>query len=241
MGYAGPAVASSKVYLLDRITPNGKINREGTERVLCLDEKTGKQLWKHEYPCEYRIDYPAGPRCTPTVDGERVYCLGGMGDLFCLDSAKGNVIWSKDFPRDYGAKVPVWGYAAHPLIDGDKLICLGGGPGKLVVAFDKKTGKELWAVESCPGDFGYSPPMIYSFRRQAAAHHLALTSRARAGTRNRQANLEGGLPGERGADGTHATESRQGRPIRHVVLQRFDAAAGRGKQGRGGLEEQGEG
>jgi outer membrane protein assembly factor BamB len=59
-------------------------------------------------------------------------------------------------------------------VDGDKLICLvGGSDDRLVVAFDKKTGKELWAVESCPGDFGYCPPMIYEFggKRQLIVWH----------------------------------------------------------------------
>jgi hypothetical protein len=76
--------------------------------------------------------------------------------------------------KDYDANLPVWGFAAHPLIDGEKLICLAGGsPGKLVIAFDKKTGKELWAAESCPGDFGYCPPMIYEFggKRQLIIWH----------------------------------------------------------------------
>jgi outer membrane protein assembly factor BamB len=42
-----------------------------------------------------------------------------------------------------------------------------------VVAFDKKTGKELWASQSCGGDFGYSPPMIYEFggKRQLIIWH----------------------------------------------------------------------
>lgn len=164
MGYAGPAVAGGRVFITDRTTLTGKTNRTGMERVLCLDEKTGAELWKHEYPCEYRIDYAAGPRCTPTVDGDRVYTLGAMGDLFCLDVAKGTVLWSKNCPKNFGSKVPVWGFAAHPLIDGDKLICLvGGAGGKLVVAFDKKTGRELWAKEAAVGDFGYAPPVIYDY------------------------------------------------------------------------------
>jgi len=174
-GYTGPAVTGGKVFLMDRVTPDGKASRQGTERVLCLDEKTGEAIWKHEYDCPYTgLQYPAGPRCTPTVDGDRVYTLGAMGDLLCLDVGKGTVLWSKNFPKDYGAKVPQWGFAAHPLIDGDKLICLGGGSDdRLVIAFDKKTGKQLWASQSCPGDFGYSPPVVYEFggRRQLIVWH----------------------------------------------------------------------
>jgi outer membrane protein assembly factor BamB len=183
IGYAGPAVADGKVFVPDRRLAKGQKNPEnpfgrsavgGSERILCLDEKTGKELWKHEYPCEYSISYAAGPRCTPTVDGDRVFTLGAMGDLFCLNAADGKPVWSKNFPTDYSAAVPVWGFAAHPLVDGDKLICLAGGsPDKLVIAFDKKTGKELWASQSCQGDFGYSPPMVYEFggRRHLVIWH----------------------------------------------------------------------
>lgn len=174
-GYAGPTVANGKVYVADRQPADGKMfNRAGSERLVCLDEKTGNELWKHEYECDYgRLSYPSGPRANPTVDGDRVYHLGAMGDLVCLDAAKGTVRWSKNFPKDYGGRIPIWGYAAHPLIDGDKLICLGGGTDRLVVALDKKTGKDLWAKESCASDFGYCPPMIYTFggRRQLIIWH----------------------------------------------------------------------
>src|SRR6202022_1026891 len=98
----------------------------GTEGVLCLDEQTGKVIWKQEYPCLYRISYPAGPRATPVVQGGKVYTLGAMGDLLCLDTATGKPLWSKNLPKEYKARVPVWGFAAHPLLDGDKLICLVG-------------------------------------------------------------------------------------------------------------------
>jgi outer membrane protein assembly factor BamB len=180
-GYAGPAVAGGKVYLTDRITDTPQVGgglkrsrSKGTERVLCLDEKTGETIWKHEYPVEYAIDYPAGPRCTPNVDGDRVYTLGAMGDLFSLDATTGAVIWSKNFPRDYESAVQIWGFAAHPLIDGDRLICLvGGSDGRLVVAFDKKTGRELWAKGTSGSGYGYNPPVIYEFggRRQLIVWH----------------------------------------------------------------------
>jgi outer membrane protein assembly factor BamB len=172
-GYAGPAVANGKVFVTD-YTPgaNGKLPGDGfakgkfagTERVTCRDAASGKELWKTEYAVEYTVSYPAGPRCTPNVDGEFVYTLGAMGDLKCLKVADGKEVWSKNFMKDYESGLPQWGFAAHPLIDGDKIICLvGGSNDRLVVAFDKKTGKELWASQSCLGDFGYCPPMIYEF------------------------------------------------------------------------------
>ncbi|MBA4189620.1 MAG: pyrrolo-quinoline quinone [Planctomycetaceae bacterium] len=184
VGYSGPAVTQGKVFVTDLTPASGaklpdsgfaKNTRvPGNERVLCLDEKTGKEIWKHEYPAEYTISYAAGPRCTPSVDGDKVYTLGAMGHLYCLDVATGKPVWSKDFIKDYESGLPVWGFAANPLVDGDKLICLvGGSDSRLVVAFDKKTGKELWAAESCGGDFGYCPPMIYEFggKRQLIIWH----------------------------------------------------------------------
>ena len=103
----------------------GKV--DGTERVLCLDERTGKQLWSFEYPVRYTVSFPTGPRVTPTVDDGRVYFVGAEGRLSCLDADTGKVVWQKDFLKDYGAKTPLWGFAGHPLVDGDKLICIAGG------------------------------------------------------------------------------------------------------------------
>jgi outer membrane protein assembly factor BamB len=154
--------------------PFGRTKNKGIERVLCLDETSGKEIWKHEYAAEYAISYAGGPRCTPIVDGDLVYTLGAMGHLFCLNAADGKPVWSKDFIKDYASFLPQWGFAAHPLVDGDKIICLAGGSdNRLVIAFDKQSGKELWAVEHCPGDFGYSPPVIYEFggRRQLVIWH----------------------------------------------------------------------
>jgi outer membrane protein assembly factor BamB len=165
-GYAGPAVSNGRVYVTDYVTKeNAKIDNferkpiSGTERVLCLDEATGKQIWKHEYPVSYKISYPAGPRCVPNIDAGKVYTLGAEGDLFCLDAKTGAVVWSKNFPQDYQAKTPLWGFAAHPLIDGQKLICIGGGKDAHAVAFDKETGKEIWRALKT-NETGYVPPTI---------------------------------------------------------------------------------
>ncbi len=165
-GYAGPAVADGRVYLTDYMTSENvtveNFDRKtfsGTERVLCLDESTGRELWKHEYPVTYGISYPAGPRCTPNVSDGKVYTLGAEGHLFCFDCEQGSVIWSRNLPSEYQTKTALWGYAGHPLIDGDKLLCVVGGQGSHVVAFDKRTGGELWRALTSK-DQGYSPPKI---------------------------------------------------------------------------------
>jgi outer membrane protein assembly factor BamB len=125
-----------------------------------LDEKDGGLLWHYDYDCPYQVSYAAGPRTTPVVDGDRVYTLGTMGDLLCLDAKKGTKLWSRNLVKDYDASVQTWGFSAHPLVDGDRLICLVGGPGSAAVAFDKMTGKEIWrAVDTSAA--GYAPPMIF--------------------------------------------------------------------------------
>jgi outer membrane protein assembly factor BamB len=171
-GYSGPAVAHGKVIVTDRILAKGAANPddafdtktkvESTERILCLDEGKGTLIWKYEYDCPYRISYPAGPRTTPVVTKDKVYALGAMGDLVCLDIKTGAKIWHKQLAQEYEMAVPMWGFAGHPLLDGDRLICLVGGKGSVVVAFHKDTGKELWKALSAR-EPGYAPPVIYDF------------------------------------------------------------------------------
>ncbi|MFK7769556.1 MAG: PQQ-binding-like beta-propeller repeat protein, partial [Mariniblastus sp.] len=121
-GYAGPAIAAGKVFVMDRTADAGKgaaIENDfkkagklaGGERVQCLDLKTGETVWEHTYNCPYEIAYPTGPRCTPTVDGEHVYVLGAMGDLKCMTTAKGEIVWEKSLTGEYKTKPPLWGYA----------------------------------------------------------------------------------------------------------------------------------
>jgi outer membrane protein assembly factor BamB len=167
-GYAGPAVAGGRVFVTDYVRTDGdasndpgtKNELDGTERVLCLDAATGNELWKHEYDCPYKISYACGPRTTPAVDGDRVYTLGAEGNLYCFETATGKVVWSKELKREYRCSAPHWGFAGHPLVDGDKLICLVGGEGSVVVAFDKRSGKELWKALSVTEEAGYCPPSI---------------------------------------------------------------------------------
>ena len=73
-GFSGPAVANGRVFLTDF---DQKERLRGTERLLGLDEKTGRVLWTREWPPDYAkskvTKMPHGrPGATPTVEGDRV-------------------------------------------------------------------------------------------------------------------------------------------------------------------------
>ncbi|MCO8124359.1 PQQ-like beta-propeller repeat protein [Stieleria sp. TO1_6] len=165
-GYAGPAVADGKVYVFDYQLKSGKafndpgkrVELNGRERLLAMDQKSGETIWEYAYDRPYSISYPAGPRATPTVDGQHVYILGAEGDLSCLKTADGELVWSRNLPQDFSAEVPIWGFASHPLVDGDLLYTMVGGDGQGIVAFDKLSGEVRWKALDVKA--GYCPPRI---------------------------------------------------------------------------------
>ena len=154
-GYSGPTVAAGRVYVTDRLTSPTQV-----ERVHCLDAITGEAIWSYDYPCKYEgVEHGDGPRASVTIDDKRAYSLGTVGNLFCFDAAKGDVLWSKNLRTEYGIKMPVWGIAASPLVEGNLIILqISGREGACLVAFDKGTGQEKWRALDDPAS--YSAPII---------------------------------------------------------------------------------
>ncbi len=154
-GYSGPTVAAGRVFVTDRVVTPKQI-----ERVHCFDAQTGREIWTHIYDCPYTgVQYDAGPRASVTINDGRAYALGTMGHLYCLEAATGRVLWSKDLNTEYSIRMPIWGIASAPLVDGDLVIVQIGGEGEAcLVAFDKRTGREKWrALKDRPS---YSAPLI---------------------------------------------------------------------------------
>lgn len=152
-GYASVSVSDKRIYTMG----------DGPDMTLliALEEATGKKLWAA------RVGRPGGgggypgPRCTPTVDGERVYALGQYGDLICVETGTGKEIWRKDLLKDFAGKVMSgWGYSESPLVDGDKLILTPGGPQGTVIALDKKSGATFWRTKELTDPAGYSSVIV---------------------------------------------------------------------------------
>jgi outer membrane protein assembly factor BamB len=141
-GYSSPVVVGGKVLVQ---TTRGK-----EEFALCLDEKTGKDIWTARIGDLYEIPGNAWPgtRATPTVDGDRAYCLSSKGQLVCLGTADGKEKWKKDFMQDLGGVVGMkemnWAYCESVLVDGDLVICTPGGKDAAFTALNKITGEVVW-------------------------------------------------------------------------------------------------
>ncbi|NQU25241.1 MAG: PQQ-binding-like beta-propeller repeat protein [Candidatus Nealsonbacteria bacterium] len=149
-GYSGPTVAAGRVYVTDRVTEPQQI-----ERVHCFDSRNGRPIWSHEYPCRYvKVGYTAGPRASVTLAGGRAFALGTMGHLHCLDAADGRVLWKKTPGVDYDVRLPIWGIAAAPLVEGKLVIVqVGARDGGCLIALDVATGKEQWRALDDPASY----------------------------------------------------------------------------------------
>lgn len=158
-GYAGPAVVDGRVFVTDFSRTSGMV---GIERIVCLDEQTGRELWTHEWEANYAgISWDEGPRATPTVEGNRVYVQGSAGQLVALDVETGNVHWTRNYVEEFGADIPMFGFSSSPLVDGGRLVAMVGGvPDSKVVAFDKITGEEVWRALSSTEGPGVGQPII---------------------------------------------------------------------------------
>jgi outer membrane protein assembly factor BamB len=179
-GYAPPVVAAGRLYHFGRFQDNA--------RLTCLDAKTGRELWKFEYPTQYedRYGYEPGPRACPVVDDERVYLHGVEGMLYCLKVVDGKELWHVDTKEKYHFQQNFFGVGSVPVVDEGLLIVPVGGSnpgprpsdfrnvkpnGTGFVAFDKLTG----AVKFATGDelASYSSPIVAKLNGKKTALYFS--------------------------------------------------------------------
>lgn len=151
-GIAGVTVNGDRAFTMGNPTKSKDV-------VVCLDLKTGKPAWKHEFPLDLDPNlFEGGPRATPTVDGSLVYSVSHQGDLFALDAATGRTVWYRHLQRDFGGKRPSWGFSGSPLVEDNLLLLDAGGPGGSTVALNKATGEVVWKRGSDKA--GYASPVV---------------------------------------------------------------------------------
>lgn len=185
-GYASVSIAG------DRLYTTGNVGN--AQAVVAVDLKSHSVAWttpvtdsspKHGYE---------GSRCTPTIDGDRLYVISSNGQLSCLKVSDGSVIWTKVFEKEWkGRMMSGWGYSESPLIDGDRVLCTPGSAEAMIVSLDKMTGDEVWrSAVADAGDKG----------RPGAGYSVMAISEG-AGVKQYVQLIGRGLIGVRASDGKH--------------------------------------
>lgn len=151
-GLASPVVVGPRVYYLDA--------QETKETVHAIDRETAVEAWKVTLDDGFKNGQTApGPRCTPLVDGDRIYVQSCRGELQCRRLIDGQMVWRVNYLRDFQSSTPAeagvnkgahrHGFTAAPWVEGHRLVALVGDiHGAGVVCFDKLTGKVLWKSQN---------------------------------------------------------------------------------------------
>jgi outer membrane protein assembly factor BamB len=155
-GYASVSIVGDRLYTTG--------NMEQGQHVVAVDLKTHAVAWKQPLTDVAPKHGYEGSRCTPTVDGDRLYVVSSDGQIVCLQASDGKIVWRKRFDQEWGGKMMSgWGFSESPLVDGDRVICTPGADDAMVVALDKQTGKEIWRskmTDQGRGGAGYSSVVI---------------------------------------------------------------------------------
>ena len=151
IGYSSVAVLGDRAYTMGH---DGK----GKETVYCLNASTGVEIWKHSYDAPLMAHlHTGGPNATPTTVGAKVITLGKAGHVICFTVDKGEVLWKANLLDLFGIKMPEWGFASSPFVDGNQVVFCGGK----ACALDLETGKTLWISKTAYLPAGYATSPVF--------------------------------------------------------------------------------
>jgi len=160
-GYSGPVADAGVLVYVDEMG--------GREMVHALDARSGKERWRAAYANAWSDEFEPGPRCTPLIDGDRVYVQSAQGELACLALKDGSRLWSLSFGdlgmtwnpdrhSNVGAAIRR-GHTGSPIVDGDRILVQAGSTNNAaIVAADKRSGRILWRALS--EHTSYSSPVV---------------------------------------------------------------------------------
>jgi outer membrane protein assembly factor BamB len=178
MGYSGPSIVDGVLFTMGA--------RDGKTRIIAVDAASGEEKWSASVGSIFSNSWGDGPRATPTVDGDKVYAMGGNGDLVCVNRADGKEIWRASMTA-LGGKVPGWGYTESVLVDGQQVICTPGESQGTLAALDKDSGKVIWRSTEFTEGAQYSSPIVVE--HAGVRQYIQLTQKKLAGVAAKDGKL----------------------------------------------------
>lgn len=147
LGYSAPVISNGKLVITGHFGGD-------TDKIFCLDEKTGAELWQFSYPQPLGdLYFQGGTTGTVTFDGDRLYHVAREGEVFCLNANDGSVVWKRNLKDEFGYSKPTWGFTGAPFVMGDRVYLTAGESG---IALNKNDGTEIWKSKN--EEAGYSSP-----------------------------------------------------------------------------------
>jgi len=152
-GYSGVSIADGMIFTAGDF---GDV-----EMLLALD-LDGKPLWKSPNGEAWHGASP-GSRTTPTYDEGVLFHMNPHGRLAAYEARSGKPVWAVDLKSRFDARFGVWSLAENVIVEGEKVLCMPGGPKGRVVALDKRTGKTLWANTQIEHTAAYCSPAVVDY------------------------------------------------------------------------------
>ena len=172
-GSASPVVWGDRVFVLTAVPAGASLADSHAPRgggnlelhrfvVLAIDRKTGRTIWqqtaKEERPHEgSHPENGTWASSSPSTDGELVVAFFESRGLYVYDM-NGKLIWQKDLGDKRMRNQ--FGEGSTPALYQNRLVVVWDHQaGSFVVAFDKRTGQELWRVQRQEID-SWATPLI---------------------------------------------------------------------------------
>lgn len=149
-GYSSVAVANNTVYFTGLT--------DSIDLLVALD-MTGKLKWQTPIGKSWVYSFPDS-RCTPTVEGDRVYVTSGHGDVACVNANTGEIIWKLNAWQKFRGRFSSWGCSESLLLHDDKVLYTAGGDQTTMVALNKFTGETVWTSRTLNDTAVYASPVL---------------------------------------------------------------------------------
>lgn len=145
-------------------------NKKHTFKVLAIDRESGKIVWQSTAwegtPYDDRHRKSSYAASTPATDGKMVYAWFGSEGLYAYDF-KGKLAWKAQVGNIATLGM---GTATSPILYENVVIVQAdedNGETSTIVAFDKKTGKEVWKESRKGVQVSWSTPMLVRTAKRA--------------------------------------------------------------------------
>lgn len=156
IGFSSAVIQNGFLYTTGMIDSTGYLFK------LDLD---GTLIYRVPYGPEWNRSYP-GTRGSPTVVGDKIYLVSGMGKVICFNMEDGSLLWSKEMFKDFDGENIRWGISEAPVVDGEKVYVTPGGEENNVVALNRHSGEVVWSCAGKGDLSAYCTPLLFEHNKR---------------------------------------------------------------------------